>query len=239
MTRSSWKLAWAHELLSRERRDGFSLVELLTVIAIAAVMSTLAVTAFVSLKRADSLNNATAIISTLLEQARAYAMANNTYVFVGFEESDFGTPSTAAQTAGTGRVAVQAFASADGTLNLSASNLSPINRLQILDSLDLAPAITLTTGGLPGRPAADYVIGSTSFPAPSSTISSRNFTFSKVIAFDSLGLVHIPTVAPQPSLQYLEIDVQPSNGNSVPTAATNASAIQVDAMTGAVSVYRP
>ena len=162
------------------RRRGFSLVELLTVLLIISIMSALAITAFTSLGKSDGFANATTTISTLLEQARAYAMANNTYVFVGIEETNGSTPSSATQTAGQGRVAMQAFASLDGTLNLTSTNLAAINRLQILNNVDLPASLSATTGTLPNRPSGSsisiYYLGSSSFPtlSGSNQITSRN-----------------------------------------------------------------
>jgi len=227
------------------RAGGFTLVELLTVIAIIAILSALAVPMFTSLKKATDLTVSTAAIVSLLEQGRAYAMANNTYVFVCFEETDFTTPSTQAQIPGTGRVAVQVFYSLDATLNLAPSNLAAVSRMQVFNGLDMPESLGSTTGNLSTRPTASYIVGSnngsTQFPPSASTITpitSGNFTFTKIIAFDSRGELHIPVSPPVVGLQYLEIDLQQSSGNIAPTAAKNQSAIQVDGLTGAVTTYR-
>lgn len=224
----------------RVSRGGFSLVELLVVLVIASILSALAFTAFNSIGKADNLNAATSNVSLLLEQARAYAMANNTYVFVGFAETDGSALPNGPQTAGIGRVALQAFASLDGTLNLAAANLSAITRLQILGNVDMPGSLAQNTGTLAGRPAATYSVGNSTFPAvaSSSAITSRNFTFTKIIAFDAMGVVHIPTTPPTTGFQYLEIDLQPANGNIVPANNANVSAVQVDGTTGVVNVYR-
>ncbi len=227
------------------RMGGFTLVELLAVIAIVAILSALAVPMFATLKKATDLNVATASIVSSLEQGRAYAMANNTYVFVCFEETNFTTPSDQAQSPGTGRVAVQVFSSLDATMNLTPSNLAAVSRMQIFNSLDLPSSLASTTGNLSTRQTASYIVGSnsgsTQFPPAASTITtitSGNFTFSKIIAFDSRGELHIPVNPPVEGLQYLEIDLQQSNGSTAPTAAKDQSAIQVDGLTGAVTIYR-
>jgi prepilin-type N-terminal cleavage/methylation domain-containing protein len=231
-------------------RRGFTLFELLTVLVIISIISALVVTAVTSLGKSDGFNNATTTISTLLEQARAYAMANNTYVFVGFEETDGSQPAGGPQNSGAGyvgRVAIQAFASMDGTMNLGTSsqtgtsNLVAINKLQILNNIDFPSKLNEATGTLPNRPASpDYILGSASFPTiPSANfITARNFTFSKVIAFDSLGVVHLPTSPVTSGFQYIEIDAQPTNGSVISPNGTNVSAIELDATTGAVTVYR-
>ena len=77
-----------------------------------------------------------------------------------------------------------------------------------------------------------------------SAITSRNFSFTKIIAFDSLGVVHVPAATPPTGFQYIEIDVQPANGSTVldtsanVSAYPNVSAIEVDATNGVVTVYR-
>ncbi len=106
-----------------------------------------------------------------------------------------------------------------------------------------------TSGTLPNRPSADYFLGSTIFqhrrpvlrPAPSPRAISA---FTKIIAFDSLGVVHVPAATPPTGFQYIEIDVQPANGSTVldtsanVSAYPNVSAIEVDATNGVVTVYR-
>ena len=228
----------------RSSRRGFSLVELLTVLLIISLLSALAVAALNSLGKSEGFNSATTTLSTLLEQARAYAMANNTYVFVGIEDTDASQSAGGTQNPGIGRVAIQAFASQDGTLNLGASNLTAINRLQILNNLHVPASLSATSGTLANRPSADYSLGSTTggttFPTVSSAnaIISRNFTFSKVIAFDALGIVHIPTSPAISGFQYIEIDAEPTNGTTISANTTNVSAIQIDATTGAITVFR-
>src|SRR6266496_5456645 len=66
----------------------FTLFELLIVIAIIAVLMVLIAPAFTSLKSAGDVTSATYGIKGLLENARTYAKANHTYVFVGFAEVD-------------------------------------------------------------------------------------------------------------------------------------------------------
>jgi hypothetical protein len=39
-------------------------------------------------------------------------------------------------------------------------------------------------------------------------------------------------------LQWIEIDLQPTHGNTVPGTVTNAAAILIDGASGAVTVYR-
>src|SRR5438094_510782 len=65
---------------------GFSLIELLVVIAIIVLVTALIVPAFTSIKSASDVTTTAYTIKGVLEQARTYAMANNTYTYVGFYE---------------------------------------------------------------------------------------------------------------------------------------------------------
>ena len=99
---------------SAHGKKGFSLVELLVVIAIMMVLMGLAIPAIRGTR--GDVTKAAYTISGVLEQARTYAIANNTYVWVGFFEEDVSAAS-AAQSAqpGTGRVVISVVASKDGT----------------------------------------------------------------------------------------------------------------------------
>jgi type II secretory pathway pseudopilin PulG len=107
-------------LSQREHASAFTLLELLIVIGIIALLMVLLAPAFTNIKSAGDVTSAVYGIKGLLENARTYAKANHTYVFVGFAEVDSSVdPSISPQvTAGPtpyGRVAVAVVASKDGT----------------------------------------------------------------------------------------------------------------------------
>jgi type II secretory pathway pseudopilin PulG len=83
------------------------LIELLVVIAIIVVLTALLAPAFTSLKSAGDITSGAYTIKGVLDQARTYAMANNTYTWVGFAGS-IGTTVT-------GNVSTAVIASNDGT----------------------------------------------------------------------------------------------------------------------------
>jgi prepilin-type N-terminal cleavage/methylation domain-containing protein len=98
---------------------GFTLIELLMVLALVGIMAALIVPAFDSVGKASQTTKAVYDITGALEQARAYAMARNTYVWVGFLEEDASKPSpstpvTSANGPG-GRVIISTVASQDGS----------------------------------------------------------------------------------------------------------------------------
>jgi Tfp pilus assembly protein FimT len=103
-----------------QRRASFTLLELLIVVGIIALLLVLMAPAFTSMKSGSDFTNAVYGIQGVLENARTYAKANRTYVFVGFAEVDSSVdPSVSPQvTTGSipyGRVAVAVVASKDGT----------------------------------------------------------------------------------------------------------------------------
>ena len=104
----------------RERLGAFTLLELLMVVGVIGLLLVLIAPAFTTIKSGTDVSSAIYGLKQVLENARAYAKANHTYVFVGFAEVDSSVdPSVRPQvTTGAtpyGRVAVAVVASKDGT----------------------------------------------------------------------------------------------------------------------------
>jgi prepilin-type N-terminal cleavage/methylation domain-containing protein len=252
----------AHPRHSNQTGRAFSLIELLTVISIMGVMVALIAPAMSSLQPARDLTGAAYGIRDTLDQARAYAMAKNTYVYVGILEEDATQPfSGNSQTPGTGRLAVAVVASRDGTRGydvtsssiaapaISSSNLVPVGKLQHFENTHLvtsddASSISATKSMI--RPAASLVLGTSSsdsvtqFGWPiTSAAGSGQRTFTKVINFDPLGVVRLQQASNTDNVpNYIEIDLVRSHGNAA-TTSSNVAAIQIDGMTGSTRVYRP
>jgi prepilin-type N-terminal cleavage/methylation domain-containing protein len=115
---------------------GFTLVELLFVTAAIGSLMVLVAPAFTAIKRSSDVTNAAYTIKSLLEQARNCAMANNTYVWIGFYEEDGSAPSaTPTAIPGTGRLVISIAASKDGTTVYdpnSGSNPDPIDPARLM-----------------------------------------------------------------------------------------------------------
>ena len=94
---------------------GFTLLELLIVVGIIATLLVLMAPAFTYIKGGTDVTSATYTIKGVLETARTYAKANNTYAWVSFFEEDVSQASTNPATAGAGRLVMSIVASKDGT----------------------------------------------------------------------------------------------------------------------------
>src|SRR5439155_26048027 len=97
-----------HAVASRE--GGFTLLELLIVVGIIALLLVLTAPAFTYLKGGSDVTSAAYTIKGVLDTARTYAKANNTYTWVGFFEEDASQPSSSPAIAGNGRIVMSIVA---------------------------------------------------------------------------------------------------------------------------------
>src|SRR4029453_9990265 len=101
---------WAHDLASEQ----------------IGLLLGLIAPAFTSMKSGSDFSSAVNGIRDVLENARTYAKANHTYVFVGLAEADSSVNSDVRpQAAGSGRVAVAVVASKDGTRHFNYTTGTP------------------------------------------------------------------------------------------------------------------
>jgi type II secretory pathway pseudopilin PulG len=226
--------------------------------AIIAILMVLVAPAFTNIKTGNDVTTAAYMIKGVLDQARTYAMANNTYTWVGFYEEDGSTPSPSGP--GIGRLVMSIVASKDGTMlytgtlsslvTLTPANLIQVGKLAKIDNLHLktllAPTATPPPDTFGTRPAVISTaaqIGDTAPPSPSLRFqyplgSTAQYTFSKVVQFGPHGEGVIDnsnyTFTP-----VSEIGLQPAHGSTANTASSNLVAIQFTGMAGNVKVYRP
>ncbi len=132
------------------KRNAFTLLELMVVIGIIAILMVLVVPAFTTLKSAGDVTSAAYTIKGVLEQARTYAMANNTYTWVGFYEEDVSQPSTNPPTPGVGRLVMSIVAAKDGVQGFDPTAVaSPTNRLDIARLVQVGKLIKIDNVHLP------------------------------------------------------------------------------------------
>src|SRR5947207_15115651 len=99
---------------------GFTLLELLIVVGIIGLLMVLIAPAFTYIKGGTDVTSAAYTIKGVLDTARTYAKANNTYTWVGFYEEDVSQPSVIPApdpqcTGCVGRLVMSVVASKDGT----------------------------------------------------------------------------------------------------------------------------
>ena len=255
-----WGVATAADHAARAREPyGFTLVELIVVIALISTLMVLVAPAFTGIKSAGDVTSAAYTIKDALEQARTHAMAYETYVWIGFYEEPAGQPSTNPATPGTGRIVISTIASADGTTVYNPRSLAAIdptrvtqlNKLVKVEGTHLAtfPDGSGTGDTFDSRPAAIYEtakIGDTTPPNPSLTpfqypvgnpAPAAQYTFVKAVEFSPRGEARInnrnytlKTVA--------EIGLQPTHGTAVDVNSRNIIAIQFGALGGDLKIYR-
>lgn len=255
-----WEVATAADHAAGVREPyGFTLVELIVVIALISTLMVLVAPAFTGIKTAGDVTSAAYTIKDALEQARTHAMAYETYVWIGFYEEPAGQPSTNPATPGTGRIVISTIASADGTTVYNPRSLAAIdptrvtqlNKLVKVEGTHLAtfPDGSGTGDTFDSRPAAIYEtakIGDTTPPNPSLTpfqypvgnpAPAAQYTFVKAVEFSPRGEARInnrnytlKTVA--------EIGLQPTHGTAVDVNSRNIIVIQFGALGGDLKIYR-
>lgn len=116
----------------------FTLIELLVAVAIVALLLVLIAPAFTGMKSGNDVTNAAYTIKGVLETARTYAKANNTYTWVGFYEEDVSQASAIPAPnpvcpGCVGRVVISIVASKDGTkiYNSSSTSIDPTKLIQV------------------------------------------------------------------------------------------------------------
>ena len=226
---------------------------MLVVLSIVSILSILVSAGFQSILGSVEDGQVSDIASTLT-RARAYAMANNTYVFVGIQEVSAANASNATQTAGTGRIAMTVVASSDGTrgyqTSISASTpLSSLNVVSPVRHYDNLHLLTSAGTGISNLPNSNTTT-STTYEAASSaslttfsaspqypTFGGSGASNDTIIQFNPQGQAQIVTGPYTDSvLQWIEIDLSPTHGTTV--SGKNPATILIDGASGSVTTYR-
>lgn len=219
----------------------FSLVELLSALGIMALLIGLSAPMASHFKGAGDVTKSAYDVAGLLDRARAHAMAQSTYVWVGF----YGEDAQAAGQAGIGRIVISAVASKDGTqpAEMTSQQLVALGKPLIVEGASLQSRTPAGTGELNERPevggnsclatAADATL-----PFQFPLQGSAKYTFRKVLQIDPRGEVTLG-VPRANSDRWIEIGLEPARGNTRLSSDPNFTAIQISVLTGQTKVYRP
>lgn len=237
---------------------GFTLIELLIVTGIIAMLMLLIAPAFTNIKSGTDVTSAAYTIKGVLDTARTYAKANNTYTWVGFFEED--VSSATPGTAGTGRLVMSIVASKDGTIpydlsspsQISATKLIQVGKLAKIDNVHLwthtdTPSGTGSTFDTRPNVISTYCIGDTS-PTSSTTPfqypAGNPYTFTKAVQFSPRGEARInnSTVDANgtetfPLQTAAEVGLRATHGTTVDTGP-NVVALQFGGVGAGVTIYR-
>ncbi|HST29817.1 MAG TPA: hypothetical protein VLK27_03140 [Chthoniobacterales bacterium] len=249
-------------------REAFTLLELLVVTGIIALLMVLVVTAFTSIKSGNDLTSAAYTIAGALEQGRNYAMANNTYVWVGFYEED---PTALTPTAttppylGRGRVVIATVFSTDGTkiyensdpvAPLPATRIKQLGRLLKIEGIHITdigappapPLAGISPDTLDGRPDWAYTYaagpGLDHFNRINSdSADTTRFTFAaQNYTFSKTVRFNSLGEANINSTYSLknaaELGLKPTHGTAVDNNSRNLVAIQFGGVGGNFKIYR-
>jgi prepilin-type N-terminal cleavage/methylation domain-containing protein len=257
-----WRYGTAFRCIVRktlQRFNGFTLLELLIVVGIMGLLLVLLAPAFTTIKGGTDVASAAYTIKGVLDAARTYAKASNTYVWVGFYEEDVSQPSSNPATAGAGRLVMSTAASNDGTIiydpsnpaTISATKLVQLGKLTKVDNVHLwthtdTPSGTGSTFDTRPNVASAYCIGNSSPPNSATPFQypvgnpapSAQYTFLKAVQFSPTGEARINNNAN--SLQTAaEIAIEPTHGTTIPgSLPPNTVAIQFTGVGGNVRIYR-
>jgi prepilin-type N-terminal cleavage/methylation domain-containing protein len=242
------------------KQSAFTLIEMMVVIGIIAILMLLVVPAFTTLKSAGDVTGFAYTVKGVLDQARTYAQANNTYTWVGFFEENVLNPSPNSVSPKIGRIVMSIVASKDGTIIYDPSNPAKIDTtklIQIGKLIKIENAHLWTHTDSPSgagstydtRPnvATTYCIGDTSPPNSLTPFQyplgnpepAAQYTFVKAVQFSPVGEARINNSTSTYSLQTAaEVALRLTHGTTVDISSLNPVAIQFTGAGGNVRVYR-
>lgn len=235
-----------------QQAPGFSMLELVTVLALVLILAALTWPALLGLIEAGRATHALGQLSMALENARWRATADGTYVWLGFAEENVGSTRSA-------RLVLSSVASRDGTRifnpnasasatnKLDAARLVQVGKLLRLEQTRLAdvPEPSGTGGPFEVRPSVKrgpvtYRIGA-STPAPSrfpfqypvgAPVPVAQYLFAKTLQFNPRGQVVIN--GSYSFVPWLEVAIVPARF----VRSGRESVVQVAGLTGNVRLYR-
>ncbi len=257
MSRWATSLRFLWSAVAATARRGFSLVELLVVLAIISIMVTLVVPVVSGLLRSNQVDQSVATLAGLMGQAREAAIAGNTYVWVAFSAPAPSTPARGiwvatfqSQDATESPINTTVTPSWQTTTTIPSTNLQLINKLQNLPGVTVvdvsgtgttlsASAITAINAANASSPPPTTGVLSLFEPASMSwtvaplqnvTGYTSTSTFVRAMEFTPNGEARCGSSA---WYNYIQFGLVPSTGSS-----QNAALFSISRLTGRMTVYR-
>ena len=204
--------------------SGFSLIEILVVVAIIALVSGFAVTSISSMGQARGVSEAAFQVAAAVELARAEAIARNSFTWLAIDEST---------ASGSRDLVLGLMASKDGSLSTDPTNLQPIGRAQVIRQVGITTANELPSGATnlsshSGGPTT-FRIGQTTFPS------------GRTLLFSPSGEISLTPPASSTDFQFqglMALGLQPARGTDF-LDANNPVDVLIDGSTGLPQVRRP
>ena len=245
---------------------GFSLLELLAVIAIVAIISGITILSLSGINTSQQMNQAINKTEGALNRARAYAIANQTYTWVGFFEKDPANTSLPAAD-GKGELLISIVASTNGSsiyrkpANSSTPALdqdpnalemiSPLLAISNVDMVTISETELLRDEVAPSEYQVGHedflfrpiYFGSTSktknritFDYPLGSNSGPQVRFTRALEFAPNGDA---TKIGSPQTRLIELGLRPTQGNQDIPGTGNVAVIQIKGITGSIKTLRP
>ncbi len=201
---------------------GFTLAEMLAVVAIMVVLMSLTLPLVANLRQGARLTQAVRDLAVLLEQAQLHASANNTYVWAGFHYD---------AAAANGPVLTMALVESvtGGAVALGGTgSYQWVGNAHRFEHVRIEPDLTVTGMQPDGDPVEDSTLGTFT-----RKMAGVDVTFSSLIRFEPTGGARIKSDLSR----VIDIGLQPFNGQVAD--ADNIAVVQVAGLTGKVEVFRP
>lgn len=218
-----------HLFTIKGKERGFSILEVLVVIAIISILAYFAITGFKNMATSHGVSQAASDAASLLELARSEAIARQTYTWVAFKNET---------NSGVLELLMVAIGSADGTTNANATNLFALSRLMRARNCGLTNYSALKSETKALSPIASVADLSSN---DGITYSNKLSQFKKnTITFTPRGqamLVGSPSSTDgfEPAIG---IGFLPARGDTINTTSQDDAGVVVDGSTGSARVLR-